>query len=163
MNQNTSVNEIHIFRPGSSEEIEETRRLFREYVSELGVPLCFQKFEEELAGLPGVYSPPTGALFLAKAGVQLAGCGALRRLDANTGEMKRLYVRKEHRRAGIGLRLAKVIEAEAKKLQYRLLRLDTLESLAPALALYQVLGFRRITAYYDNPTPGVIYLEKELT
>jgi GNAT superfamily N-acetyltransferase len=143
------------------DQIEEVRRLFREYERLLGVDLCFQHFEQELADLPGKYAPPGGTILLAQEGERMAGCVALRKLAREICEMKRLFVRPEFRRRGLGKILAEAIIKEAIELGYKLMRLDTLERLDEAMNLYESLGFRRIPAYYDNPLPGVVYWEIE--
>src|SRR6516225_2675735 len=84
---------MEIFQAQSAEQIAQTRVLFEEYAAALGVDLCFQGFEAELAGLPGAYAPPTGRLMLAVCGGSVLGCVALRRLSDDSGEMKRLYLR----------------------------------------------------------------------
>jgi GNAT superfamily N-acetyltransferase len=101
---------------------------------------------------------PDGRLYLAKRGDEAVGCIALRRFDADTGEIKRLYLVREHRGAKFGVALAaKVIEA-AREVGYRRLVLDTLEPMHAARRLYAKLGFRQITPYYDNPLPGTMYM-----
>ena len=82
------------------------RALFQEYEHELGIDLCFQNFAQELATLPGDYAPPGGRLVLARVGDAIAGCVALRRLDAESCEMKRLYLRPAFRGGGRGRQLA---------------------------------------------------------
>ncbi len=140
----------------------ETECLFREYESFLNVDLCFQEFETELATLPGKYAPPGGSLLLALEGSQTAGCVAVRSLEADICEMKRLYVRPQYRGSGLGKKLAESVISEAEKLGYRLMRLDTLETLTEAMGLYQSLGFTQTGAYYHNPLQHVIYWEKTL-
>ena len=146
----------------SPAEIDEVRLLFREYERFLGVDLCFQSFEEELAQLPGKYAPPSGGLLIGVMDGVLQGCVAVRGLDEEVCEMKRLFVRPQARGTGMGRRLAEEIIALARGLGYRLMRLDTLERLVEAMQLYQSLGFQRRAPYYANPLPGVVYLELAL-
>jgi ribosomal protein S18 acetylase RimI-like enzyme len=141
------------------EQIEEARRLLREYEGSLGVSLCFQGFERELAALPGEYAPPAGRLLLALETGQAVGCVALRRLDEGTCEMKRLYLRPGFRGRGAGRRLALAIIDEARKIGYNKMRLDTLPSMREAIELYESLGFKRIEPYYPNPVPGAVFME----
>jgi len=153
---------LHITRAQSPDQIDEVRRLFREYERFLGVDLCFQSFEEELAGLPGKYGPPDGVLLIALDGQQSAGCVALRKLEDGVCEMKRLFVRPQCRGRGLGRLLAERIVSEATALGYGVMRLDTLDKLKEAIGLYESLGFRRREPYYGNPLPGVVYWELEL-
>ncbi len=146
----------------SREHLDQVRLLFREYAEFLGVNLDFQRFEEELAALPGQYGPPGGALLLAQDQQGALGCVALRPLAPGICEMKRLYVRPRGRGLGLGRQLAQAVIAEAVRLGYRRMRLDTLGRLTEAMGLYQSLGFRRIAPYYDNPLPDVAYWELEL-
>jgi putative acetyltransferase len=143
------------------------RELFREYAASLGVDLCFQDFERELRELPGKYAPPAGRLLLAydfSAGrKQIAGCGALRPLDASACEMKRLYARPEFRGRGLGRTLANSLIAAAREIGYSTMRLDTLASMREAHELYRKLGFREIAPYYANPVPGSFFLELDLS
>ena len=144
------------------QQIEEARRLLREYEASLNVSLCFQGFEKELAELPGDYAPPRGRLLLGCDGNQPAGCVALRGLDEETCEMKRLYLRPEFRGQGAGRRLARALIQEARTLGYKRMRLDTLAAMQEARALYESLGFKRIEPYYHNPHPGTEFMELEL-
>jgi GNAT superfamily N-acetyltransferase len=145
-------------------DLDTIRGLFREYEAEIGVDLCFQGFERELAELPGVYTPPRGRLLIAKAGAESIGCVGLRPLksDATICEMKRLYIRPAHRGAGLGRLFVERIVTEARDIGYRAMRLDTLQNMTAAQNLYRRLGFRDIPAYYPNPLPGVVYLELDL-
>jgi ribosomal protein S18 acetylase RimI-like enzyme len=129
------------------------RRLFREYAASLDVDLSFQGFEAEVDDPLGFYE-----LVLLTDG----GCVALRRLDAETCEMKRLWVRPEARGGGLGRRLAEAVIAEARARGYERMLLDTLPTMAAARALYASLGFRETEAYRYNPVPGTSFLELRL-
>ena len=148
-------------------QVEAARGLFREYADGLGVDLCFQGFDAELATLPGDYAPPAGALLLAFVDGALAGCGALRPLAdvdyANACEMKRLFVRRAFRRFGLGRLLAQALIDCATRAGYSTLLLDTLDDMEAARGLYESLGFEEIPPYYFNPSPGAHYLKVDLT
>jgi ribosomal protein S18 acetylase RimI-like enzyme len=144
------------------DELDLVRTLFREYEAGIGVDLCFQGFEAELAELPGKYAPPTGRLLLATDGDAVLGCIALRRFTDADGEMKRLYVRPAARGLGAGRALVEAVIAAARAIGYRRLLLDTLPSMASAIALYESLGFRDVEPYRENPVPGARYLGLEL-
>jgi DNA-binding MarR family transcriptional regulator/GNAT superfamily N-acetyltransferase len=149
------------------------RVLMREYLEFLGEDLGFQGIERELAGLPGKYAPPKGALFLARlplkgegrgpAAGEPAGCAALRALEGDACEMKRLFVRPEYRGYGIGRALAARAIETARSLGYGRMRLDTLERLEGAVLLYRSLGFEPIPPYCENPLPGAMFWEKVLS
>jgi len=155
------VNEPRL-REAAARDIPAVRELFLEYAGWLQVDLCFQGFEQELATLPGAYAPPDGRLILAADGDAAAGCIALRRFDAESGEVKRLYVRPAYRGRGLGDRLAAAVVESARAIGYRRLLLDTLAPMRSAQALYARAGFRETGAYYANPIPGAIYMEKRL-
>ena len=163
------------------ERVDQARNLFVEYAASLGLSLCFQNFEQELAELPGAYAPPGGALLMAVENGEPLACVALRPLDGplctaegedQAGyaglepgavcEMKRLYVRPQARGRGLGRAMAEAVIEEARGRGYRLMRLDTLPSMRRAIALYERLGFRDIPGYCVNPHEGARFLELAL-
>jgi putative acetyltransferase len=157
------LEDVRIVPARSAEDLAAARRLFLAYADWLGVDLCFQGFEKELAELPGVYAPPAGRLLLAKVGSETIGCVALRPLGSDVCEMKRLYVVPGFAGAGIGRGLAERVVEEGRAIGYRFMRLDTIPERMPAAQhLYQSLEFREIPAYYHNPLVGVVMLELEL-
>jgi GNAT superfamily N-acetyltransferase len=139
-------------------DVDEVRALIREYAESLPFPLDFQGLDGELAGLPGDYGRPRGALLLARG----EGCVGLRPIDPTTCELKRLYVRPAARGTGLGRRLAEAAVAEARTLGYARIRLDTVPGMDAARSLYAALGFREIPSYRLNPVPGAVFLELEL-
>lgn len=144
-------------------DMETARRLFLDYATSMGFSLCFQNFDEELATLPGKYAPPAGEILLAEGDGEAVGVVALRQLDPGVCEMKRLYVAPQQRGTGLGGRLARAIIEAARAKGYGAMRLDTLESMASAIALYRHLGFVEIAPYYNNPLPGARYFELPLS
>jgi putative acetyltransferase len=153
---------IELREAASATEIDMVRGLFREYHHWVDEPRCFASFEQELAGLPGEYAPPSGLLLLASEAGSAAGCAALRRLDARTGEMKRLYVRPAFQGRGLGRRLAQQVIAAARAAGYASLMLDTLPKMTSAIALYRALGFAQCGPYSAKPTPGALFFELRL-
>lgn len=141
-------------------QLDDARKLFREYERWLGLSLCFQNFDEEVATLPGEYAPPDGRLLLAFSDERLAGCVALRRIGEDSGEIKRLFLRPEFRGQGLGSSMIDRIIKEARAVGYHRLRLDTLPGkMDQAIGLYHSFGFTQIPPYYDNPYPDTIFME----
>jgi putative acetyltransferase len=154
----------------SPREIAQARSLFEAYAAQLGVSLCFQGFDAELAALPGDYAPPRGGLWLAGESDAPVGCVALRPLahavddmaPGDAAELKRLYVAPAGRGTGLGRRLAQTAIDHARASGYRVIKLDTLAQMDAARALYASLGFRPCAAYYHNPLGGTLYMELQL-
>ncbi|MBN1581634.1 MAG: GNAT family N-acetyltransferase [Anaerolineae bacterium] len=144
-------------------EIEIVRQLFEEYAASLGFDLGFQNFGSELANLPGDYAPPDGCLLLATNKDKPAGCVALRKLENQICEMKRLYVKPGCRGLGIGKALAQAIIVQAKEIGYTAMRLDTVPSMHRAQQLYESLGFAEIEPYRYNPIPSTRFMELNLS
>ncbi|MEM7023177.1 MAG: GNAT family N-acetyltransferase [Pseudomonadota bacterium] len=157
------MREIELLVATAPEDVAAAARLIRAYADWLDVDLCFQDFEQELAALPGAYGPPRGRLLLAKQSGAVMGCVALRPLEADICEMKRLWVEPGSAGKGIGRTLARRAVADARQLGYRAMRLDTIPERMPAAQeLYRSLGFVEIPAYYHNPLEGVVMLEVTL-
>lgn len=151
---------MELIQAQSTEEVSSARELFEEYAAWLGISLCFQNFDKELAELPGDYAAPNGRLFLAVEGDEVMGCVALRKIGARVGEMKRSYVRPAFRGRGLGRTLTENLIAEAKQIGYLSLRLDTLPGkMDQAMAMYRSLGFQEIAPYYKNPVEGATFME----
>jgi putative acetyltransferase len=158
--------EIELIEPDSPALWDDTRAVLRDYQASLAVDLCFQGFEAELLGLPGVYLPPHGLLLLATVEGAVAGCGAFRPLpDAdypNSCEMKRLFVRPAFRGFGLGRLLAQALMDRATESGYSNMLLDTLDEMEAARGLYESLGFAEVPPFYFNPLPGAHYLKADL-
>lgn len=151
----------HIIEEGK--ELDIIRDLFREYEKELNEDICFQSFEEELSNPLKKYGLPNGDIMLAYWNDEVAGCIALAKMkEAGTCEMKRLYVKPGFRKNKIGRLLIEELLNSAKERNYRKMRLDTFLKLQAAVHLYEQFGFKNISAYYNNPLSGVVYMEKEI-
>ncbi len=142
--------------------LEQVRGLFEEYWASFGFTPCFQNFGEEVAQLPGKYAPPGGRLAMALESGEPAGCAALRRLDADRCEAKRLYVRPDFRGCGLGRMLIDWVIAEARRMGYREMLGDTMPVMTQALEMYMRMGFEQTGPYTENPTPGAIFLRLKL-
>jgi ribosomal protein S18 acetylase RimI-like enzyme len=154
---------LSIIQVESEEQTQSARQLFEEYAADIGISLCFQNFDQELANLPGKYSPPAGRLLLAYSNNQLAGCIALRSVDTSKSEMKRLFLRPAFRGTGVGRILVEKILKEARSIGYQSIVLDTIPGrMDKAIGLYRSLGFQEIEPYYDNPVEGAKFMELKL-
>jgi len=142
--------------------LEEVRTLLREYPAAIPVPLEIADFEAWLAALPGPYAPPLGALLTARVDGASAGCVALRPLDRESAEIKRLYVRDRFRRAGVGRALVAEALERARAAGYTRVRLDTHSTMVPAQSLYRSFGFTEIAAYWEHPIECVVFFELAL-
>ena len=159
------MTKLSIRQARTAEDIAIASEMFREYQVWLGVDLCFQDFDSELANLPGAYAPPKGEIFIAAAGDDVAGVVAVRPVSDGRderSEVKRLYVRENWRGQGLGRALADAAVSFAAHAGYATMVLDTLPHLVTARDMYTRMGFTRIVPYYENPLPGVMYMEKIL-
>jgi ribosomal protein S18 acetylase RimI-like enzyme len=154
---------IEIIQVETDKQIKAAQKLFREYEAWFGMSLCFQNFDEEVANLPGKYAAPDGRLFLAFADEKLAGCIALRQLEDEVCEMKRLFIKDEFRGQKISKLLIEKLFEEAKITGYKKMRLDTFPTkMGKAVSLYESYGFYEIAPYYHNPYGETLFLEKDL-
>ncbi len=154
---------IRIIQAQTAEHYQWTRRLFQQYADALGFDLEFQGFSRELATLPGEYAPPKGCILLSERAEEYVGCVALRPLGKSICEMKRLYMVPGFRKRKLGRALAEAIIDRARTISYKQMRLDTLESMTAAQALYHSLGFRPIKPYRYNPLENPSYFELNLS
>jgi ribosomal protein S18 acetylase RimI-like enzyme len=168
---------VSVIPAHTPERLGDVRTLFHEYAAEIQVDLCFQGFQRELDELPSAYAPPAGRLLIAQDAGQIAGCVALRPLakddrletdpadDARAApvcEMKRLYVRPAFRGRGVGRVLAVAVIEAAREIGYARMRLDTLDTMQSAIALYRALGFADTQPYCHNPLAGARFMELDL-
>ena len=160
------ASQIQLVTPRQPGELDALRRIIREYADSLNIDLCFQDFDAELAGLPGEYGAPRGALLTVLVDGLLAGCCALRPMDTvdypNACEMKRLFVRQQFRGLGLGRQLVEAILDAARGAGYDCVLLDTLDDMEAARTLYEDFGFVEIPPYYHNPIAGAHYLKAPL-
>lgn len=156
------INDITYKVASTPPDFDQAKILFREYADSLGVDLSFQSFENELQIIDQQYNLPTGALLLAYKDDLPAGCAGIRKLDDETAELKRMYVQDRCRGQGIGVHLLEWSLQKAKELGYEKIRLDTLQSMTAAQALYRSFGFYEIEPYRFNPLEGTIYMERKL-
>ncbi len=154
-------------REASASDMEAARDIFAEYMRSIAhlaaASFAHQRVDDELQTLPGKYGPPGGAIVLAWDAGACVGCAGVRPLDgAGTCELKRMYVRPSHRRAGLGRRLSEAVMARAREMGYRTVKLDSDPALLPALALYRSLGFAPAARYNQDPAPDTVYLARVL-
>jgi len=142
--------------------MDQARKIFTEYENWLGVSLCFQGFDEEMAALPGKYAPPKGRLLFALENGEVAGCVAFRPLDEDTCEMKRLFVREKFQGLRLGSELIDRLIAEGRLSGYKKMRLDSwIPRMGKAIEMYRRHGFYEIEPYNENPYE-MIFMELAL-
>jgi len=154
-----------------STDLETVRRLFQDYrqwiadhrdtaaSAESSVKAGLGEIDKQIAELPGAYGPPRGDIILAFAKDALVACGSLRELEQRVGEIKRIYVRADHRGPGFGPRMTGALLDRARALGYERVRVDTLPSMTAAIQFYQEMGFVPIPSYWPHPVPGALFFE----
>ena len=153
---------INYFIAHSASDYANAKVLFEEYATAINIDLCFQKFDDELSSLEQMYHQPMGGIILAEEEGYFIGCVGVRRIDATTGELKRMYVKPGNQQKGIGKNLLHQAIELAKNCNYTQLKLDTLSSMESAIRLYKANGFYEIAPYYTNPIATAFYFEKGL-
>jgi ribosomal protein S18 acetylase RimI-like enzyme len=148
--------------PNTTDQFNDAISLFQEYANSLNISLAFQNFDEELNIINSMYGSPTGCLLLVYDNELPIACAAYRKIGEDICELKRMYIKPNYRRKGIGQEMMNILCTRAKLNGYSLMRLDTLDSMTPAIKLYSNNGFYTINAYYHNPNEGVVYMEKAL-
>jgi ribosomal protein S18 acetylase RimI-like enzyme len=146
----------------TNQEFTDAEQLFREYASSLEIDLAFQDFAKELTIIGVQYNKPSGALILAYSDIEAVGCAAVRKLDDETAELKRMYVKPQFRGHKIAQKLLQLSLDIARDLHYKKIRLDTIPSMTSAQKLYLSNGFYVIEPYRFNPVEGAIYMERRL-
>ncbi len=158
----------------SEEEITATQELLREYIAwwaevepeDFAQAPTFLDWEKDINTLPGIYVPPAGRLLLAMQDGQAAGCVCLKSHDSTTAELKRLYVRPAFRGQNIGKQLVNALIDEARQSGYQRIVLDTHISMKKAQAIYEGLGFRRVSTPDDIPDTlklFIVFMEYNLS
>jgi ribosomal protein S18 acetylase RimI-like enzyme len=110
-----------------------------------------------------MYGKPTGGIVLCKIKSEFTGCVGIRKIDNDTAELKRMFIKTAYQKQGTGKTLLDKAVELAKSLNYKAIRLDTLNYMTPAIKLYRQYGFYEIPAYYTNPNETALYFEKILT
>ncbi|MBI4245285.1 MAG: GNAT family N-acetyltransferase [Planctomycetes bacterium] len=149
---------IVTIKPAGKADLDHIKYLFTEYAKSLGIDLSFQNFDKELSALPGEYISPDGRLLICKQDKTAIGCVALRKISKEVCEMKRLYVKPNFRKLGIGKSLVNKVINEARKIGYKQIWLDTLPNMKEAISLYNSLGFFTIKPYRNNPVKGAKFM-----
>jgi ribosomal protein S18 acetylase RimI-like enzyme len=153
---------INYLRANTDDEYEHAAMLFKEYAAWLNIDLSFQYFDDEMIGIKTMYAFPDGGIILCKARDEFIGCVGIRKIDSNTAELKRMFIKPAWQKQGIGKTLLEKAIELAKILNYTTIRLDTLNYMTSAIKLYRQFGFYEIPAYYNNPNATAVYFEMKL-
>ena len=148
--------------PNNTAQFNDAIDLFNEYANSLNISLDFQNFSEELKIIQTMYGSPSGCLLVVYDQNHAVACAAYRKIGDGICELKRMYIKPSHRGLHIGQTLLEMLCSRAFENGYQKMRLDTLDTMIPAINLYTKNTFYIIPAYYDNPNQGVVYMEKQL-
>ncbi len=154
---------IHLEEVNSNKGYKFAVKLFKEYVSQLGIDLEFQNFNKEIRNISVEYARPNGVIIIAYINKkEPIGCVGIRKFEETICELKRMYLKIEYRELGIGKALLREAIKKGKELGYYKIRLDTLPSMLKAIDLYRNKGFYEIKPYRFNPIIGTKYYELKL-
>jgi putative acetyltransferase len=151
---------LQYLTPTGPSQLNDAIDLFNEYANSLNISLAFQNFSEELNIIDSMYGSPSGCLLLVYDNDAAVACAAYRKIGEGICELKRMYIKPSHRGLKIGQTLLEMLCSRAFDNAYSKMRLDTLDTMLPAIDLYKKNGFYEISAYYHNPNEGVVYMEK---
>jgi len=151
---------LQYLTPTEPSQLNDAIQLFNEYANSLNISLAFQNFSEELNIIESMYGSPSGCLLLVYDKEQAIACAAYRKIGEGICELKRMYIKPSYRGLKIGQTLLEMLCSSAFDNGYSTMRLDTLDTMLPAIGLYKKNGFYEIPAYYHNPNEGVVYMEK---
>lgn len=143
----------------TAEDYRNAAMLFQEYAAWLNIDLGFQHFEEELDALQTMYAKPEGGIILCQTTGGMIGCVGIRKINDDTAELKRMYIKPAFQNRGMGKQLLQKAIELACSLHYKSIRLDTLDHMTAAINLYKKFGFCEIPAYYHNPNKNALYFE----
>lgn len=138
------------------------KSMIREYVAWLDMDLSYRGFEQEMDRFEALFTLPGGLFLIAREQGREAGCVGLKRHDAQTAEVKRLYVRPAFRGQELGRRLMTELVLRARRLGFERLILDAVPQTVVAQQLYEAMGFTETAPYYPNPVPGTRFFELRL-
>lgn len=136
---------------------------YQAYVDAMRFHACIAgDIRQEINNLSRVYPAERGGVFVAYRAEEALGCAALERQAEGIAEIRRLYVRSEARGQGLGKELIAEAVAEARRLGYHTVRLDTFRTVDFAGRIYRELGFNEIPPYNDLPPDRVVFMEQVL-
>ena len=158
------MTDVQVRPARSPEDLDAVRRLcwaYRDVLLErtadhpalLDYYYAFPTYQKLVDELPGKHVPPDGDIFVAAQDDMIIGCGMTHRIDADTCEIKRVYVAPSGRGKGVAQALCTTAMNAARQAGYKRMVLDTMVTLPEAMSLYENMGFTNTMAYHDLPTP----------
>jgi GNAT superfamily N-acetyltransferase len=153
---------LKIYQAESEQDRDQVRELFWEYLvwanaglkEAFGINLDIEQMHEENIRDLQQFDPPHGRLLLVEVDGRIVGVAAMHQTGEKIGEIKRMYVRREFRRQGIGRALLEALIAEAQASGYNQLRLDSARFMHAAHDLYRSAGFKEIDPYPESEIPA---------